>query len=1665
MRVTPAVAWTPTGPTTSAPVEGVRTTATATTSVPTRSQHAVPNSGRDEVHSPSSPTMACSSSGTGASASSGALPTCFYFTVFFSNNAPIFHSNRIPAKLLGLSSSPPGTAAARDATHAPCSHSGATPGETKFPLSTHQAATDAASNLCASCQQRRWQAVFADAAETRMSSGAAASPPTREGFTVGDFRSESAVLDEVPQQTLQTVAFPTTFGCCTGSSSGSSGGGACPLPVRTLKLRRRRNSLSAHEVERDEENVMEDLSAMPAAAAATTALSPLAVVRGKAKEVEEAASHDSSTSEGTNPKTGVQSITDGSSTRFSAASSVQTQHPPQHCTQNASTSHSRRACHIQHGIATHSPNTLPLTTTVSTAATSSTAATTPTAGTTTSTSALPARFQPTFPSVTWEEEEEVTEKKEPQREEVAGKLLVMERTDVEPQEPTNAINAASAASPTAAASSTTVIATTERVEGAPVRARRPRQRDNAAAPSSLADTRSTPAAAAAAPLRRSRPSLTATTAATPAADKSTASPLAPPATAAVTPQPAASSSLGGSGIQARQPSIAPPPPPPPPAASGDTAVDVTPTPIVHEGPPWNMRVEEVRSAKGDLRYYRFIIAVSFAALITTHTGVLHSMQTRNAATALVLTCPPSGVHYRFFLHHVDVLRSALNRATEFGIRTVQRFFGLLFSPTQMPSGTQQQILKAITSRLEMHSEACETYRAVKAELASALGVLWPLPQLSPATAPWVTPILMHASLAPARTRVGGSKGGRAAFGGTAGSTATTSVLDARHGSSRGGDGRRSRSGASTAMRWLSAGGVGGGAKTRKESTTATSTAAAPPPSLSELLCEATAGLCDYSEGFASAFVCGLLSLAEEGEGRWRTRLHGRAAEKDDAVVAPPTEASSPVGSPTIASAVMTREVSCALPSLSNVDATTPEWLSAYSTYFDNITTHADASSEAVNAGGRCSGGGDCVDGWIRLTRPPKRAARTNSAAAAELRVSASDDEDDEDNACLRTHVSASTVSSMTPVLSPLTIDVEARSPSARLLRGRTLAATTAHALQSSGNGGAAAQVPVAAYTFNGSGTGVTNSSWATAAATAAPLTPTTAQLYTISAETSITSHATTLAVGAVTGPVNNNNNSSSNAYNGSGGGGGEGAATNMSGLSRLPASKDAAVTTTAAGVSSSTPVSSRPSLRQQQQESTSRPLRTATAASSSSATNAKDDVYSLHRGRLGRVVIFTQDATLARRLLLVAAFLWSESLDSDDNNHWGGMGNTASSSPRGRNIANSNAAFRCEDAQRMYETAIAAAVTSADFANVPIQWVAEEFSEARLATLCSRFSPENTLLVVVPRQLQCRRVRLRKHVAGTTVLVEQQAGREARIRSPAFPFQCSVTRQTVLLPDPTVTTLLREARSLHEASCGTVDFAEVFQRMVKWLYWQTAAALLKSRDTQGNAAAASTLAATAEQERRGGGVGVVTSDMPRYASADLLWPSRSVSATGSRATTPTLVTPVALPHDFPRLHGGAASSVISASPCSPALQLSRSWPLDSAEDSLLPGSRGGASAAWAYTVPAGSTSHSTSVGGGGGGCLAAAASTPLHTTSTLLMSHGLMQPHSAFVTASPTVPTTPQKSSSLRFLSWFKSSPTSTKGCTGGAAHPHPVLSPTTLMQLSAADGGQLPRLLAEDEA
>ncbi|KPI84607.1 hypothetical protein ABL78_6339 [Leptomonas seymouri] len=1548
--------------------------------------------------------------------SSRVLQTSFYFTVFFSNNPPIFHSNRIPADLLGIAPQPPPKRAPT------CNNAPSAEGEsgTKATADGSNTAGPSASSpsMCMACQQRRWQAIFASPTLERRGpadsthrmglgggSGGAASPE----LLVGDFRTEAASIDEVPQQTLQTVAFPTAFGSC----GGGMGGGGCPLPVRKLGVRLTASQTTLPSV------VSVHLGSSVGSPTCSAAVSSSTVqYQNRDFKGSEIACEESDAPQGdgcqnsTSAETGMNAnphdpVAQGSGTSSSVGISTSSANLHRYRNNSGDCNSSNESNHIT---ACLSPNSLPINATASPETTPATATTTAKAAKTPA-PFVPARFQPTFPVVNWEEkgvkEEQAGARTRegapgaPSPTKAAPERALLRSRRARPTVGTR--------TPSDAASPPQPNAESATLQVSPALKRLAKAGEPISRPLPLPTSALTTAAAAAAPLTLST-AFVAPTKPSPAVKHAP-----PPTTAASTTSTS---------------TVAPEPP-------VDTKVTALHAPPTQEGPPWNMRIEEVRSAKGELRYYRFVLAVPFAALITSHTGMMHSMQTRNAAAALVLACPPSGAHFRFFLHHVDVLRSVLNRTTEFAIRTVQRFFRLLFSPTQKPKGTQQQIFKEITKRLEMHSEACDTYRNVKAELANALSILFPLPLLAPATSGWVVPVLIQASLEAVRTRAE-SKGSRSAVG----------ARETRNGG--GASDGLSRLACSS---WLTPNSMSSSAQPISL------------PPLSNILYEATVSLCEYSEGFVSAFVCGLLSLSQERGGMHGLRTHAGVATAaplppqfaspstavtDGVVDASASRAESPIiTTTTVANA---RESSAAYPPLFGVDCVaantaTPDWLAAYASYFNSVAAENAENRIRSRAEAAEEGGGE-GDGWVQLSRP------TNTPVHIGLQrhlQAGNDDEGNDDDAYLRTHVSASTVSSMTPVLSPLTVDVEARSSSARPLRCRnpfTLSSATNAPYSKSNNNTNALNYP----SDMSVGT-MTSTSLAASPA------PTATQLCTPSAEAPIAFHA------AAASP--------SNAAGAGCSSGSAVASVNASGLSR-PQASAAVSAANSVGATSSLPATAGASLISSAANPPHQPQSTRTAAAAAPA-GGEEDEYALHRGRLGRVVIFTQDSVLARRLLLVAAFLWSDCCCG----RGGGGGDRSIAKRLTRpflDVGGSRNDCVYEDAQRMYETAVAAAVNSAEFANAPIQWVREEFSEACMTALCSRFSPENTLLVVVPRQLQCRRVSLRKHVAGTTVLVEQQSGKEARIRSSAFPFRCSVTKETVLLPDPTVTTLLREARSLHQGSGGVVDFAEVFQRMVKWLYWQSAAAVLKKREAHVRAATAAALQATFTPAANTAATSALSFDqrvigsdgsgLSRYASADALWPSRSVPAMGSWAASPTSFTPVAPITGFSRTH--AASSRASASPCSPAMHLEHAWNVETpAEESLLPGSCGGASASWANAAATtAAAAHHTSCGGRNAICAAVAPfSTGVEgglsvasTTSTLLVSQGLLQPPSAFVTVSPTAVTTPQKSSSLRFASWFKSGPAAAAG-----PRLHPILSPRTLGQLNACDGGQLPRLLSED--
>ncbi|KAG5505802.1 hypothetical protein JKF63_05138 [Porcisia hertigi] len=1404
--------------------------------------------------------------------------TCFYFTVFFSNNPPIFHSNRIPPAKLGIGTR--GTSQAREP---------AWPAARGAPASSLSASTDGLADgtpssipysQCTVCQEQYWKTVFGEPRASRAARPwignpyadglCTAGPEAEEGgdgcaAVVGDYRSATATVEEVPQQTLQTVAFPTTFGSCDRS---------CAYPIRAFgRHKQNASAVSSPTVS------LQALPILPQTSPSQPQPLPSPSSCATGAEITRAANANGSIQQGTSVCT--QSHAAGAPTALVDA----TPHP---------------VGSFDSTLSAASVNDVK-------ASEAATEGVQSTAGA----ACVSSHPTPVCADAGWSCEDTV-----------AARTFSNEDTE-----------------------------TSDSCRGPQqrrgrVRARRPR-------PLIATGTTSRHAEGQAPPLpwnatSSAAPALTAALGVSPI----TSSPTAPQTGTVTRDDTVRPLSLTGAVTNA--------------LTSSATQQQQQQQQQQQEGPPWNMRMEEVRSAKGELRYYRIILTVSFAALITRHTGLMHSMQTRHAAAALVILCPPCGLHYRFLLHHVDVLRSVLNRTTEFSIRTVQRFFGLLYLPTQQLKGSQQQVLKGIAAQLEAHPEAVETYRAVKAELMNALRLRFPLPLLAPATSAWVVPVLMRSSLSSLRAR---SLMRRTSDKWTSGPLGASAAL----------------------MSWLSTDDASAspveGSSANVLSCGAASCAT---PQLADILHEATSFVREYSELFASAYICGILSLAKGGVGS--AGLHARFSVGNNANVSDGATAASAAGiedvsSPNVrgpsvlpgstqfaSSEKAVRESSSAPAGGGGVAASwaecVPELLSPYAAYWSSLTNQHGLQH--------------CGDAGV-IHFGQRAPVRQHGGGGAGLLERERDDVNSKD-AVLVTRASGDAAPSETTGAgslaagAPFTLAASAHSPAASCFtEEKSRAMATAD--------------PATRFPATRDGT--------------------TAEILTSTA-------GMTVASGGALSRDTVNATSRSSEHG-----------------SCSPVAPPASTWVGA-------PAPSHPPRA---------------AGDKASRFTAKEDEYSLHCGRLGRVVIFTQDGILARRLLIIAAFLWTcggrgDALDGGVVARSGAPGRPCATGPRhSTDSITEEAALRNGEARHMYETAVAAGVSSAEHANVPIQWVAEEFSEARLCTLCSRFSPENALLVVVPRQLQCRRVYLRKYVAGTTVLVEEHSGKGARICSPPFPFRCSIPKQVVVQPDPTVTTLLREACSLHTKSHGAVSFADVFQRMVRWLHWQSAAAVLaREAHTQGVATTRATSVSTTAN-----GTSLV-----RLASTDAIWPS-SDTVLGAATSCPVArmhhenacrkTMPVVTSPAMRVMHEGNTYA------SSPVNRCDASYDLNSVEEALLPGSKCDAGA-WAYATGA-STNATCGVASEASTTTPRTELTP--STSMLLASQGLLKPPSAFITASRSAasPARTTSLSSLKFFNWFHSSPTSTSTA---VTQSHPILSPIMLGQMYSANGGvdgQLQRLLA----
>ncbi|CCW70367.1 unnamed protein product [Phytomonas sp. Hart1] len=140
-----------------------------------------------------------------------------------------------------------------------------------------------------------------------------------------------------------------------------------------------------------------------------------------------------------------------------------------------------------------------------------------------------------------------------------------------------------------------------------------------------------------------------------------------------------------------------------------------------------------------------------------------------------------------------------------------------------------------------------------------------------------------------------------------------------------------------------------------------------------------------------------------------------------------------------------------------------------------------------------------------------------------------------------------------------------------------------------------------------------------------------------------------------------------------------------------------------------------------------------------------------------------------------------------------------------------------------YVCAFAAQTRSCVYANVPIQWVCENFEESCLRSLASAYSPDNDIVVVAPNRLLCYRLRYAKILERTTIFIEQGADGAVCLRGAANgsePFRCLLEGKSVVEADPLISALLDEALRLHELSNGYISSISVLESALSWLHRQ-----------------------------------------------------------------------------------------------------------------------------------------------------------------------------------------------------------------------------------------------------
>ncbi|ORC84184.1 uncharacterized protein TM35_000481450 [Trypanosoma theileri] len=176
---------------------------------------------------------------------------------------------------------------------------------------------------------------------------------------------------------------------------------------------------------------------------------------------------------------------------------------------------------------------------------------------------------------------------------------------------------------------------------------------------------------------------------------------------------------------------------------------------------------------------------------------------------------------------------------------------------------------------------------------------------------------------------------------------------------------------------------------------------------------------------------------------------------------------------------------------------------------------------------------------------------------------------------------------------------------------------------------------------------------------------------------------------------------------------------------------------------------------------------------------------SLSLNRKGRVIIFSTDPKQARYLLIIAAFFFRDSPIAARS-----TGHSVNPIP------------------------FAAKVDSCAYSSLPVQWVAQEYDPHRVKELlCSPHSVENTVLIIAPRAMVCRRLRLVKTFSTNPILVERFRERFQPVR----PFQSQLVNDEEMRSDNTVRAALKEALFLHEKTDGVVNCVEFLEYFIIWI--------------------------------------------------------------------------------------------------------------------------------------------------------------------------------------------------------------------------------------------------------